>query len=359
MRRARLRSSQRLLASAAIVIVVAALGVRCSGRGGGDEREAAKVIGYVPYWDQARGFATVRRHPSLFDEVSPMWYSLDAAGRVVLTDPENTVVDPRMVRFMQAKGIKVIPTIADLRNGAWHPEAVRSMLHDPKRRQAHVRGIANLVSTKHYDGVDVDYEALEASDRTAYSTFLRELATALHADGKMLSSTVHPKLSDAGDDGRNAAQDFRAIGAAVDEVRVMTYDYHWETSPPGPVAPADWVRSVIVWTVSQIPSTKVVLGAVLLGYDWVRGVGSTVDYLQAMSLARTHHAPLVRSRDGTPSFSYILRGQRHAVWFEDATSLRAKLDLVSRYHLRGVFFWRLGGEDPAVWATTSQVSGNP
>jgi spore germination protein len=71
-------------------------------------------------------------------------------------------------------------------------------------------------------------------------------------------------VSDAGDDGRNAAQDFRAIGVAVDEVRVMTYDYSWDTSPPGPIAPADWVREVIAWTVTEIPRHKVVLCVVLL-----------------------------------------------------------------------------------------------
>jgi spore germination protein len=201
--------------------------------------------------------------------------------------------------------------------------------------------------------IDVDYEDLEANDRDAYSTFVRELAAAVHAGGRISTSTVHPKVSDAGDDGRNAAQDYGAIGAAVDEVRVMTYDYPWDTSPPGPIAPADWVREVIAWTVTEIPRHKVVLGVVLLGYDWrVGGVGTTVDYLQATALASAHHVRISRTRDGSPSFAYSNRGRRHAVWFEDATSVRAKLDLARTCRLGGLFFWRLGGEDPAVWATT-------
>jgi hypothetical protein len=57
-------------------------------------------------------------------------------------------------------------------------------------------------------------------------------------------------------------------------------------------------------------------------YDWVDGLGQTVDYLQATSLARMHHARVVRSPDGTRSFSYTAHGKRHAVWFEDATSAR-------------------------------------
>ena len=346
--RGRRCSSQRLVAIVAAVLTLT-VSPGCSVLDG-DGSVPPKVIGYVPYWDQQRGFATVRHHLGLFDEISPVWYSLDAAGRVILSDRENTVVDRPTVRFLQGNGIKVIPTITDLRNGDWDPAAVSSMLHDVARRRAHVQRIAELVATEAYDGIDIDYEDLQAADRTAYSAFLHELADALHSEGKLLTSTVHPKVSDAGDDERNLAQDFRAIGAVVDEVRVMTYDYHWETSPPGPIAPADWVRDVIAWTVRQVPRSKVVVGAVLLGYDWVGGQGTTVDYLQATALARSHRAAISRTRDGSPSFTYITQGRSRNVWFEDATSVRAKVDLVHRYHLGGVFFWRLGGEDPAVWS---------
>lgn len=346
-----------ILATLLVLVVATALAlVGCLAIGPGPVRsKEKKVIGYVTYWDQQRGFDTVRRHLDRFEEVTPFWYSLDARGRIVLVDDDNTTIDRRTVRFLQGKGIRVIPAITNLRNGDWDPGLVSSVLHDPARLRAHVRNIVTLATTEGYDGIDLDYEDLWAADRDTYSAFLRELSGALHAKGKVLTSAVHPKMSDAGDDDRNAAQDYRAIGAAVDEVRVMTYDYHWKTSPPGPVAPARWVEDVIAWTVTQIPKEKVVLGAVLLGYDWVGGVGTTVDYQQAMSLAGRHRAAVDhRAGDRSPSFTYIdSRGRKHEVWFEDAQSVNVKLGLVQKYGLGGVFFWRLGGEDPAVWPSVA------
>lgn len=343
-----------LVATSAVLIITLTLLNGCSAQDRRGSTTPIKVIGYVPYWDQQRGFATARRQLRLFDEISPMWYSLDADGRIVLSDPENTVVDLRTVRFLQRDGVKVIPTITDLRNGDWHPELVSSMLADPARRQAHVRRIAALVRVNGYDGIDLDYEDLKAADRAAYSAFVRELATALHAEGKLVTSSVHPKESDTADDPGNRAQDYRTIGAVMDQVRVMTYDYHWETSPPGPISPASWVRDVIAWTVTQIPREKVILGAVLLGYDWVGGYGTTVDYLQATALARKYHARIHRTADGSPWFRYTRNGRQHEVWFEDAVSVRAKLEVARKYQLGGVFFWRLGGEDPAVWSLVSK-----
>jgi spore germination protein YaaH len=130
----------------------------------------------------------------------------------------------------------------------------------------------------------------------------------------------------------------------------MTYDYHWETSRPGAVAPAGWVADVIAWTVTQIPREKVVLGAVLLGYDWVGESGTTIDDETATALAAAHHADIQRADDQSPWFTYRdSSGQVHTVWWEDARSVAVKLRVAGEYGLGGVFFWRLGGEDPRVW----------
>jgi spore germination protein YaaH len=292
--------------------------------------------------------------------VSPYWYGPARDGSVVLADPENTTVDIATVQLLQRRGIRVLPTVTNLQDGDFAPDAVSTLLHDPAAVRRHVRALVALAVDHGYDGIDLDYESLRAADRQAYSAFLSELSGALHARGKLLSTCVHPKVSDAGYDERNEAQDFRVIGAVADEVRVMTYDYHWETSPPGAIAPAGWVADVIAWTVSQIPREKVVLGSVLLGYDWVGRSGTTIDNDTAIALAAAHHATIQRAHDESPWFSYRDGGgQVHTVWWEDARSVAVKLRVATEYGLRGVFFWRLGGEDAEVWPVVQAWLAEP
>jgi spore germination protein len=355
--------SRRVLAALVTVVVVVGVVAAVLARDGdaptgasrgaeatGRQERQARVIAYVPYWDQKRGFASVRRNLDLIDEVSPFWYSLDRRGDVVLADDQNTTIDKATVRFLQRRGIRVLPTVTSLRNGDWAPELVTGMLAEPAAVDRHVRALTALAVQEGYDGIDLDYEDLRAADREPFTAFLRRLAGALHAEGKLLTTSVHPKVSDSGYDERNVAQDYRAIGAALDQVRVMTYDYSWETSPPGAVAPARWVQDVVAWTVTQIPREKVVLGAVLLGYDWVDGHGSTVDHERAVALARRYGAEIGRDRDRAPWFRYRDdSGRTHEVWWEDAQSAAIKLPLVEKYGLGGVFFWSLGREDQAVW----------
>lgn len=323
-------------------------GLARSGQGSVD----AAVIGYVPYWDQRRAFDVIREHPDMFDEVSPVWYSLEPSGEVVLTDPRHTTIDRATVNVLQDNGIKVIPTVTSLRDGQWQPELVRDMLHDTDAVRHHVRQLVALAITEGYDGIDVDYEDLRADDRDAFSAFLTKLAQALHEQDLLLTVAVHAKASDGGYDERNRAQDYHTIGEVADQVRLMTYDYSWGTSPPGPVAPAYWVEEVVAWTVTQVPPEKVVLGIALVGYDWSGQRGESIVYDQALETKRAQDATLQRADDYSPWFRYEDGGGAiREVWFEDAASVAVKLDLVHRYELGGTFFWRLGGEDPRVWQT--------
>jgi spore germination protein len=151
---------------------------------------------------------------------------------------------------------------------------------------------------------------------------------------------------------RNEAQDFRAIGALVDEVRVMTYDYHWDTSPPGPdrAGRLGARRNRLGRHPDPVGerSFSVRCRSATTGSAG-KGPRSTIcgRWPWHVLITRASRGPC----DGSPSFTYTDHDRTHGVWFEDAASVRAKLDLARRYRLGGVFFSRLGGEDPAVWAT--------
>jgi spore germination protein YaaH len=178
------------------------------------------------------------------------------------------------------------------------------------------------------------------------------LSTNLHSNDKLLSVTVHPKTSDHGESEHTVAQDYRAIGAAVDEVRIMTYDYHWPTSEPGPVAPTGWVDQVISYTVRRVPRDKVIIGIPLFGYDWVHGgTGEPVTWDQVQTLVRTHQVAVNYDSTSHASwFTYLDHERRERiVWFEGDRGMTAKLRLARAHRIAGAFLWRLGGESPQTW----------
>ncbi|SFD81922.1 Glycosyl hydrolases family 18 [Actinopolyspora alba] len=319
---------------------------------------SGEVVAALPFWNFEGGTSELMRHTEGFTEVSPWMYGLDPEGHVVSQIPSDRAGRTReALNSLRRTELRFTPSVANMTHGAWSYDSVAPILHDPQRRRQHVREIVDLVLSNDYAGIDIDYEDLKAEDRDEFSTLVRELADALHAHDRTLSVAVFAKASRRGYDERNVAQDYAAIGRAADQVRLMGYDRHWSTSPPGPVAPVDWIRDVLDYARGTIPPEKIVLGIPLYGYDWSQGKGQPVTWGEATRIARRHDVRIRFDEDSrTPWFRYTdTDGTRHEVWFENAASSHAKLEVADRSGIGGVYLWMYGPADPATWPRLRQT----
>lgn len=315
-----------------------------------------KIIGYIPSWDQTRAYNSVKNNPGVFSEVSPFWYTVNSSGEV-FADPNGgpNMIDKSMVESLKSNGTLVVPSVFNLINGFWDGEIVSKIINDPSVSTKHVENLVNLAVSEGYDGIDIDYENLNASDRDAFSTFIQTLASALHAKGKILSVGVHPKTSEPGTWNGPQAHDYTQLGKYADEIRIQVYEYHWSTSPPGPIAPISWVNDVLTFASTQIPKEKIIQGIGLYGYDWAGNQGKGLEWLNVLAL--TQQLGIQASWD-TPSESPFFKYSNNEVWFENHYSTSAKLDMANKHGVGGVFFWRLGGEDPDTWAVVkNKING--
>jgi spore germination protein len=314
---------------------------------------APAVVASLPFWNLGNGTSTVLANRQTVNEVSPWMYGLGDDGRITSqVPPDQTAAVRANIEKLRDSGIPIVPSLANITGGNWSYEPVARMLHDPARMKRHVAEIAALVRSGDFSGIDIDYENLRGQDRGAFTAFVNELAAALHSEGKTLSVAVFAKTTDGGYDERNVAQDYAALGRVADQVRLMGYDYHWGTSPPGPVAPIGWIREVVGYAKTQIPPNRIVLGVPLYGYDWVDGQGTAVTWLQAFRRATEHQAkPLYDNASQTPWFRYTdERGRPHEVWFENSVSSKAKFEAARGSGIRGVYLWMYGYEDTATWS---------
>jgi spore germination protein YaaH len=192
-----------------------------------------------------------------------------------------------------------------------------------------------------YDGVNIDFEFLAASDAANLTLFLQELKAGIGAD-KILSIAVFARTAS---DQWPTAYDYQAIGAIADKVLVMAYDYHYASNPPGPVAPLWWVREVVAYSSSMIPSEKLLLGMPTYGYDWAEGMDGTTITAAKLSNLKSQYQ-VTESFDlnsMSPTYSYDDDQQiSHQIWLENRVSLNEKYQVAIDNHLGGISFWRIG-----------------
>src|SRR5699024_963141 len=163
---------------------------------------------------------------------------------------------------------RVMPlaTITNLVPEGFSTELVHQVLNNPTARTNLINNIYYLVASKGYGGINIDFEQVSSEDRDLLTGFLSQLKRRLESGGYLLTIAVPAKTSD--DIPWVQGYDYAGIGAVVDLMFIMAYDWHYAQSEPGPVAPINDVQKTIEYTMSRLPRNKIILGVPLYGYDW-------------------------------------------------------------------------------------------
>jgi spore germination protein len=306
------------------------------------------VIGAWTFGDDAAALERAADAGAL-DEVSLDWLQSRADGSVAAPRFDAAFLD-----LAKDKGRTVTVTLTDYDEtaGTFVPAIAKAVLATPATRRRHAEAVAAWCRTYEVDGVDLDWEAIAASDRDGFTAFARQLKKRLHEDGRTLAVDVVPKLYEPGGWSTPQAQDWKDLGRIADEVRVMTYNYSGSWSGPGPLSPPGWMDAVLTFAESQIPARKIVMGLGFYGRDW-RGAQTTdlvwndVREVKATYTPRTFRGPTEEL-----TLTYDADGHGHTAFFPDTRAVDAKVRMMLRAHprIRGVYCWMLGQEQPSVWA---------
>jgi spore germination protein YaaH len=307
------------------------------------------IVAWLPPNFQGGARESFFANADVIDDISPFWYSSDSSGRLYGTRNDE------LVRIAHANNVRIIPSIHNVGN----PGAIVPVLRDPQRRARHIQNIVDEVLARNYDGIDIDYESLDASLRADFSAFIRDLSAALRQHDKLLTVAVHGKDSDYG--GLGGFQDWVEIGKHVDQLRIMTYDYHWRGSGPGPVAPAYWIESVAEYARSVVEPSKIFIGVHFYGYDWPRSGNATARPWSVIEEIITQQGPTVSFIErnangpvGESTFDYRTAQGWRTIWFMTEVGLAHKIQTVQEMDLAGIAIWQLGYEKPEYWGTVRE-----
>lgn len=312
-----------------------------------DDRPEITVYGYWPYWGDPLDTIPWDQltHVAIFD------VTLTEDGS--LTDLEHwTDHAADALSLAEPHDVHVHLTVT-----SFDDDVMRAVLLSEEARQAAVAAIAAQVDAYGAHGVNVDFEGLPLAAKAAFVLFIQELSLEV---GEVFLAM--PAVDWAG------AYDFDQLSQASDGLFLMGYDYHYAGGDPGPVAPLDrslaWGRYSLAWTVDDYrqfgaSDDRLILGLPLYGVDWPTvstavpgtrtGRGASVLYADAVAQA----AIAGRQWNTDSSTPYAFPSDQAQLWYDDDTSLDAKIGYAIDEGLQGIGFWALtyDNHDDALWAT--------
>lgn len=233
-------------------------------------------------------------------------------------------------------------------DGRFNNRLISRVVNDLAVRQNLKNHIVAAITSKGFQGLDIDFEYILKEDRDAFTDFVAYMQETVSALGFPTSVALAPKSS-AGQPGLlYEGKDYAGLGAAADYVLLMTYEWGYTFGPAMAVAPIHKVRQVLDYAVTVIPPDKIHLGIPNYGYDWTlpfeQGISRarTLSNVEAVQLAIANNAPIFFDETAkSPYFHYTSGSFQHEVWFEDVRSLEAKFGLIEEYQLRGCSYWQI------------------
>ncbi len=230
------------------------------------------------------------------------------------------------------------------------------VFNDPALSDRLIENIVTTVMGKGYAGIDFDFEFLLPEDRVPYADFVNRTRQRLNPLGKVVAVALAPKTYAEQPGLLYESHDYGLMGKAANLTLLMTYEWGYMFGPPMAVAPVNQVRRVLEFGITKIPRYKILMGIPNYGYDWTLPyeMGTAAEKItntEAVERAIRHGAVIQFDELAqTPFYHYFdSLGREHEVWFENAESIKAKLNLVAEFNLAGVSYWNLMNYFPENW----------
>ena len=310
------------------------------------------VMGYFPSYREAPTVSQIRF--DRFTHVIHSFVTADANGKVKIPAEisASTLVDEA-----HAHGAKVLLALG----GGSGSVEFGKMVRQPAQRAQFIKDIVQLMSDSKWDGLALDWEQPEASDKTITVEFVTNLRAAMKAaqPDSLLVLVVNSSP------GNSHGYDGPKLHGLVDFLHVMAYDFHGEwnhaghhtslfedTSDPDG-KPFSYPAALAFWRdVQGFPNEKILFGITGYGRGFkVKEWGEKPTQESEYPLITFNDARALIGKGWTRQWD----AETHAPWllkddksdrisYEDEQSVADKAAWMKSQGLPGFFIWEIGQE---------------
>jgi spore germination protein len=223
-----------------------------------------------------------------------------------------------------------------------------------------IENTLTILRMKGYNGVNISLEYISVSNVKFFENYFTKLSNRLKEEGYLVFAIINPNITTISNEIRYERADYTLLNQLAHNIIFMNYEWAKNTNPPSPISSIYNIGVYIDYLKGFIPPDKIIAGLATIGYDWElpysAGISSVTSLTldRAIDLARTEDAVIQFDEiSQTPFFRYTVKNVdnpiEHIVWFIDARSISALLELVSKDDLLGIGIWNITIYNQQLW----------
>jgi peptidoglycan-N-acetylglucosamine deacetylase len=317
-------------------------------------------------WDSA-SFASLQQNHQQIGLLFPEWLHVTSAdGRLRAADSSRQLfevvnpadisrIDVEVMPFLKQKPgrTQVFPLVNNYNPVTKQWIDISRFLNDDAARRTFREQLLAFLRSGDYRGLVLDLEQIPREAQPDFQKLVAELGKELHRHNRKLFVAVP---------GGSADFNYKVLARHADTLILMLYDQHHEAGKPGPIAAQAIFERHLREAIRLVPRTKLMVALGNYGYDWTSAdarvlAARSVTVPEAWKLAYHAGKSIELERDSlNPHVTFTDdSNQRHDLWFLDAVTAFNQMRAANRLGVDAFALWRLGAEDPSLWAVWSDA----
>jgi spore germination protein len=279
-------------------------------------------------------------------------YQITATGDIMVPEDEEII---EIAREYGVAPLMMCSTLSTQGTGDY--AITHNILNDINARENYINNIIQVLRQSNLSGVNFGCQFILEEDLQDYINLMAEIKVLLQREGYIVIITIVPSTYGFMPEGNNDITYFYQIGQIADRVILISYQWSYAYISLVEQTTIKFLEKYVQYAVTQIPPEKILVGITRVAYDWelpyVENESNVNSLTNTSSLNLAYDLGvniMFDEETQTPYFYYIMNGIEHLVWFKDVKTIISILDLVKRYHLKGISVWSIMDYGPQTWA---------
>lgn len=244
--------------------------------------------------------------------------------------------------------------------GERNPEVIYEILLNPDYQDNHAQNMLKTIKEKGYYGLNITITFLTEVNQELYLNYLKRITSYLNKEGYPVFITLDPNFTVDEDGLQFEKVNYMNFNDLVENVYVMRFFWGTQYVPPMPIGSVRDISEFTDYLLTMIEPQKISVGFPLMGYDWTFpfiqnfSVGNAITLETAIEIALTTGATIMFDEESkTPYYEYEIKVVdsfvKHIVWFVDARTIYAIVELFLDKGLDGTGLWNIMSPFPQLW----------